>query len=73
LSSFQLSFREYLEEILSRTNQSKHQKLQAYSDFVEKYSVDIDVPYLHDLDDPKVRVMLNRWSEIILGGGQVAY
>jgi hypothetical protein len=73
LSSFQLSFSEYLEEILSHPNQSRHQKLQAYSDFVEKYSVDIDVPYLHDLDEPKVRVMLNRWSEIILGGGQVAY
>lgn len=67
LSTYQLTFDEYLQKVISINRSEIHGSVKEYADFVEGFSSNVDVAYLHDLADPKVRVMLNHWTATILG------
>ena len=66
LSSYQLTFREFLRIILSKEIHNSGGKINSYANFVNSFSASVDVPYLGNLDDSRVGVMLNHWSNIIL-------
>jgi len=65
LSSHQLTFREYLRMILSKESHNSGGKINSYANFIDTFSSNVDVPYLCNMDDSRVGVMLNHWSNII--------